>query len=1008
MERFIANMDGVINQVVTSRSEFFNRFFERGHMIREECGWPSPEEMTPQFYRSLYDQDAIAARVVEVMPKECFQGAPTIYESEHSDEATEFEEAWDDTANQVNMSGSSWHAEEQGAPIWEHILRADITSGIGQFGIILLGLDDGKNLQDPVDGVEVIANTRVQVRNLKTRQLEWVSCQEVLPDHPPSAAELADNEQIAIIDNRKVIPISTWENGETREIGQLDVTDREDSTFNYDPWVEEREAESLKRDGLWKWDRQTQACVLTDRGRIIVNKRGGQLVTNHENNVKIIESLQARRRVAGSDRGGAETLSGRVENKTTPDIDPYLGRSAGYPGDGPFIQGTDRQYSQGFGLGMPAPIGEIAPSLSGTDQQYFGVQFGPSESFADKPAKKKRRLVFLRCFSEDLVQVVRYEWNIRNPRFGLPVMYRVTLNDPRQPHSGVGLPLATVYVHWSRVIHIADNLLNSEIFGFPRLKQVLPEVLDRRKVRGAGAEGYWQSCFPSISLETAPTLGGDVLIDEPSIRQMMVDYKARLQRYLVLMGMSAKTLPPSVVDPTPHLNACIEAICIKIGCPIRVFKGSERGELASSQDDEAWNKRKAERQQNYITPKIICPLIDRLIQIGVLPEPKESQKEQVQNLLRQGFKIKRQVIRRDQATGRLVKNFLLVKPGQPVPAFNYDEDQPRDEAGRFADGGGTHSVKLPKNKRKANLPQVQAALKQMGYKLGMGQSIPHEGKWVTHYELTAPSGEKKTATAAAIRDMVYEKQAARNRFVGNQGDDDDDDSGNGGNGNGKDNGKATKGTKDKQIEVATGGYRIEWPDVDALGKKDKAGIAFQNAQTLQLYAGPGGMSNIMSEQSFFTKILGWTEEESQAVVDEATKRQEEEEQERADLADEQGYVPQAPEGYKDPSKGGGDGFGGDTNLDGQQQGGEGGGDGQGGRGDGGQQSPDAEAGMARKEAKAESGDEDEGEAKEQKEDEEADEDTENRYRGVDNRRSNDDDDDDRIAEVADMMEEEMQ
>jgi hypothetical protein len=782
-EEFIANLDGAVELLLGTRNDLF-RQLERGHKVAEECGWPPIEDLTPDFYRSLFDSDPLAARVVDLMPKETWQGTPTVYEEERGDQATDFEQAWDDLSNDISAASRSWHAEEKGSPIWEHLLRADIISGIGQFGVILLGIDDGRNLQDPVDGVEVIANVNLGGREFR----------EVLPDSPPSPSELTTNEKLEVV-------FSDWQNGEKREFFREMPEQRADSNYRHDPWGAENEHRL--------WDREREAMILTNQGRLIVNRQTGGVVVNEQNR----KSIEGSRRKNALDGGGIgsrtcqESASGVVENESRPDVDPYLGRSAGYPGDGPFIQGTDRQYSQGFGLGMPAPIGEIAPSLSGTDQQYFGVQFGPSERFQDEPPKKKRRLLFLRCFDESLVQIVRYEWNIRNPRFGLPVMYRITLNDPRQPHSGVGLPLATVYVHWSRVVHIADNLHASEIFGFPRMKQVLPCILDSRKIRGASGEGYWQSSFPILSLETHPTLGGDVIVDEAGTRQMLFDLKTRLQHALILMGMSAKTLPPQVVDPTPHKDAQIEAICIKIGCPIRVFKGSERGELASSQDDEAWNERKRERQSNYVTPKIICPFVDRLIQIGILPAPGSGQKKQVQNLLRQGYRIRRRVKRRDLASGRVTVNVELVKTMLTTNA----------------------------------------------------------------------NGEEEEKTSA--------------------------------------------------IEVAEAGYRVEWPDVDALGKKDKAAIALQNTQALtQFVAGPA--SQHITFQSWLVHFMGWDEEQAQAVSEEAEKEQEKMEQEHADLADEQGYVPQAPPGYKNPggggSDGGQDGFGGDQ------------GDGKGGEGDEGQ------------------------------------------------------------------------
>ena len=96
-------------------------------------------------------------------------------------------------------------------------------------------------------------------------------------------------------------------------------------------------------------------------------------------------------------------------------------------------------------------------------------------------------------------------------------MYRVTLNDPRRSHAGIGLPLATVFVHWTRVRHIADlhaNASTSEVFADPVLQPILENVLDVRKVPSAASEGYWQSGLPTWVFTTHQQLGGDVLVDQ--------------------------------------------------------------------------------------------------------------------------------------------------------------------------------------------------------------------------------------------------------------------------------------------------------------------------------------------------------------------------------------------------------------------------------------------------------------------------------------------------------------
>lgn len=127
-----------------------------------------------------------------------------------------------------------------------------------------------------------------------------------------------------------------------------------------------------------------------------------------------------------------------------------------------------------------------------------------------------------------------------------------------------------------------------------------------------------------ISLETHPQLGGDVNVNETEIRDMMERYGEGLQRFIVGKGLSAKPLAPQVSDPTAQIAVQLQAICILIGCPLRIFMGSERGELASSQDDSAWNDRLRSREKDYITPRIICPFVDRLIAMGCLPEPGEA------------------------------------------------------------------------------------------------------------------------------------------------------------------------------------------------------------------------------------------------------------------------------------------------------------------------------------------------------------------------------------------------
>lgn len=305
----------------------------------------------------------------------------------------------------------------------------------------------------------------------------------------------------------------------------------------------------------------------------------------------------------------------------------FLGLDDGLPLDQPAA-------GSGAAPGLAGPQTTPAPAASAgaphTDPHAAEGGVNGPPALAPTPARKgaARKLLFVRVFPETLARVAAVEQDPSSPRFGHPLKYDITFADATAGGAAAtpgaapgGSDFSTHSVHWTRVIHVTDNRRENEVYGVPRMQQVLPRLLDLRKLYGGSAEMYWKGAFPGIALETWPQLGWDVEIDEEKTRAMMWRYQNSLQRYLQLTGQSAKPLSPQVVDPSGQIDKQIEAICIKIACPIRIFKGSERGELASLQDDVAWNDRLKQRQAGHITPRIIVPFVDRLVGLGVLPQP---------------------------------------------------------------------------------------------------------------------------------------------------------------------------------------------------------------------------------------------------------------------------------------------------------------------------------------------------------------------------------------------------
>ena len=79
-----------------------------------------------------------------------------------------------------------------------------------------------------------------------------------------------------------------------------------------------------------------------------------------------------------------------------------------------------------------------------------------------------------------------------------------------------------------------------------------------------------------------------------------------------------------ITDPTGLITINLSLAAATIGIPQRILLGSERGELASSQDSVNWLESIEERRQNHVTPSILMPVANRLIEYGVIPAPKSG------------------------------------------------------------------------------------------------------------------------------------------------------------------------------------------------------------------------------------------------------------------------------------------------------------------------------------------------------------------------------------------------
>jgi len=211
--------------------------------------------------------------------------------------------------------------------------------------------------------------------------------------------------------------------------------------------------------------------------------------------------------------------------------------------------------------------------------------------------------------------IASVEGDKESPRYGMPLTYQISIQNC--------FGATSFLVHWSRILHVVvSGGRGNEIYGRSRLLPILNRLIDIRRIYASSAVMYWAGAFMGLVFEAVP--GEEVEIDRTALETEVHNYFSGLQRYLALSGLTAKPLNSNVVAPKEFLEPHIDAICVALGVPKRIFVGSERGELASSQDEVFWRRRMAARREFVLAPNIVAPFVNRLINVGILPVPQEG------------------------------------------------------------------------------------------------------------------------------------------------------------------------------------------------------------------------------------------------------------------------------------------------------------------------------------------------------------------------------------------------
>ena len=250
--------------------------------------------------------------------------------------------------------------------------------------------------------------------------------------------------------------------------------------------------------------------------------------------------------------------------------------------------------------------------------RYSVVFMGaPGEDFSKQAGNDG--LFYLMAFDESQATIQGYIEDTKSEKFAMPAGYSISFNSV---DNGAPTPGGN-QVHYTRVIHASENKLGSRLYGRPRLKNLINRLYDLEKVVGGGAEAAWLSVYKGILLSARegaeiPSTGSP---EADQLDKQMNALMHRMQRFAVVSDVDVHDLGVDSVSISDIFGVVVSDAAATLGIPQRIWLGSERGELASTQDKEEWNGVIRSRRTHHAEPELLFPFINWCITHKVIPPP---------------------------------------------------------------------------------------------------------------------------------------------------------------------------------------------------------------------------------------------------------------------------------------------------------------------------------------------------------------------------------------------------
>ncbi|MCK5614662.1 DUF1073 domain-containing protein [Candidatus Pacearchaeota archaeon] len=229
--------------------------------------------------------------------------------------------------------------------------------------------------------------------------------------------------------------------------------------------------------------------------------------------------------------------------------------------------------------------------------------------------------IYFKPFAFDGIEITQWDRDPLSPRNGLPVMYQAG----KRSHGGTtkDVDLQTINIHYTRVVHLNENGLDSDIDGMGALEPVINNILDIEKACGGASEAYFRNARGKIAFEIDPDFSKSLIGNEAA----KVAFDAAAEKFthdwqdqIAAIGAQVKALVTPHASPLDTIKVSLWIVSGYTGIPLRVLTGEGAGQLAGSEDQLAYNQIIADRQRLFCA-EVVTGALEIIQAAGIIKLP---------------------------------------------------------------------------------------------------------------------------------------------------------------------------------------------------------------------------------------------------------------------------------------------------------------------------------------------------------------------------------------------------